>query len=330
MGGAGTWELLTRYRIRSRRPCRFAAMRSRLSCARQKDVPVWAFHAEDDPPWCGDGYYHSPHGAVGGARVWRCPRCAPPATVTRTIRSIPRAKWKTCTTRTRTVLGRRRTKTKKRWSGCSAKRALTAMKSSSSARRVLLYGGLQQRLHVPGGGQRKGAAYRYRPWRRQREKMAESLTSLPVELAVTHAHIDHLLSGDVFEKYYMSKKDVPLLPRLNERYGQEFYGKGRYRHQRRRRHRPWRRCENGSFRGGGHTPGSVVFIDRAHKCLFTGDAFGLWAGAACTTDFEYKAAVLRLKEKLQKPGYTELAFLGGHRRQGGRRGSAGQICAEQL
>ena len=32
---------------------------------------------------------------------------------------------------------------------------------------------------------------------------------------------------------------------------------------------------------------------------------------------EYKAAVLRLKEKLQKPGYTELAFLGGHRRQEG-------------
>ena len=52
--------------------------------------------------------------------------------------------------------------------------------------------------------------------------MAESLTSLPVELAVTHAHIDHLLSGDVFEKYYMSKKDVPLLPRLNDGTGKNF------------------------------------------------------------------------------------------------------------
>ena len=54
------------------------------------------------------------------------------------------------------------------------------------------------------------------------KKMAESLTSLPVELAVTHAHIDHLLSGDVFEKYYMSKKDVPLLPRLNDGTGKNF------------------------------------------------------------------------------------------------------------
>ena len=27
--------------------------------------------------------------------------------------------------------------------------------------------------------------------------------------------------------------------------------------------------------------------------------------------------MLRLKEKLQKPGYTELAFLGGHRRREG-------------
>ena len=68
----------------------------------------------------------------------------------------------------------------------------------------------------------------------------------------------------------------------------------------------------------GHTPGSVVFIDRAHKCMFTGDAFGLWMQVPLARPIsEYKAAVLRLKEKLQKPGYTELAFLGGHRRQEG-------------
>ena len=61
-----------------------------------------------------------------------------------------------------------------------------------------------------------------------------------------------------------------------------------------------------------------MFIDRAHKCMFTGDAFGLWMQVPLARPIsEYKAAVLRLKEKLQKPGYTELAFLGGHRRQEG-------------
>ena len=135
---------------------------------------------------------------------------------------------------------------------------------------------------------------------------------------LTHAHIDHLLSGDVFEKYYMSKKDVPLLPRLNDGTGKNFTEKDVI------------DIKDGDvidLGGGvkievaeveGHTPGSVVFIDRAHKCMFTGDAFGLWMQVPLARPIsEYKAAVLRLKEKLQKPGYTELAFLGGHRRQEG-------------
>ena len=32
---------------------------------------------------------------------------------------------------------------------------------------------------------------------------------------------------------------------------------------------------------------------------------------------EYKAQLLKVKEKLQQPGYNELAFLGGHKRQEG-------------
>ena len=116
----------------------------------------------------------------------------------------------------------------------------------------------------------------------------------------------------------MTKKDVPRLPRLNDGTGKNFTEKDVI------------DIKDGDvidLGGGvkievaeveGHTPGSVVFIDRAHKCMFTGDAFGLWMQVPLARPIsEYKAAVLRLKEKLQKPGYTELAFLGGHRRQEG-------------
>jgi len=69
---------------------------------------------------------------------------------------------------------------------------------------------------------------------------------------------------------------------------------------------------------GGHTPGSVLFVDRTHKCLFTGDALGLWMQVPMALPIsEYRKNLLAVKEKLSAPGYTELAFLGGHRRQEG-------------
>ena len=70
MGGAGTWELLTRYphKIAAAMPICGYAEPFKLRAA--KDVPVWAFHAEDDPVVPVTGYYHSPHGAVGvGSRM---------------------------------------------------------------------------------------------------------------------------------------------------------------------------------------------------------------------------------------------------------------------
>ncbi|MBQ1986196.1 MAG: MBL fold metallo-hydrolase, partial [Clostridia bacterium] len=69
---------------------------------------------------------------------------------------------------------------------------------------------------------------------------------------------------------------------------------------------------------GGHTPGSMIFVDRVHKCLFTGDALGLWMQVPMALPISiYRENLLRVKKKLEEPGYTELAFLGGHRRQEG-------------
>ena len=61
-----------------------------------------------------------------------------------------------------------------------------------------------------------------------------------------------------------------------------------------------------------------MFIDRTHKCLFTGDALGLWMQVPMALPISaYRDNLLRLQAKLAQPGYTELAFLGGHRRQEG-------------
>lgn len=84
----------------------------------------------------------------------------------------------------------------------------------------------------------------------------------------------------------------------------------------------------------GHTPGSVVFIDRAHKCMFTGDAFGLWMQVPLARPIsEYKAAVLRLKEKLRSPAIRSLrssAATGGRRAARIRRTNMCRIAMRRL
>ena len=68
----------------------------------------------------------------------------------------------------------------------------------------------------------------------------------------------------------------------------------------------------------GHTPGSVAFVDEAHKAVFTGDAIGSGVGVwmqlpGCCTVSEYKAALLHFATELYP--YRDYRFLGGHYRQ---------------
>lgn len=150
--------------------------------------------------------------------------------------------------------------------------------------------------------------------------LLHSLTHLPLELAVTHAHGDHMLHSDKFGKFYMSRKDAGVMEAgrkrlmpgnksteadiLDIRDGDRIdLGGG---------------VEIEVLEAGGHTPGSVVFVDRTHGFCFTGDALGVWMqvpGALCLS--EYRENLMRLEEKLSRPGYAELGYLGGHRRQEG-------------
>ena len=147
---------------------------------------------------------------------------------------------------------------------------------------------------------------------------AQTLTALPVELAVTHAHLDHMRHSHRFARFYMSKKDLPLLPRVQDSFPENTSTAEQVIDI-----RDGDAIDLGGVaievaEVGGHTPGSVVFIDRTHKCLFTGDALGLWMQVPMALPIStYRDNLLRLQAKLAQPGYTELAFLGGHRRQEG-------------
>ena len=222
MGGAGTWELLTRYphKIAAAMPICGYAEPFKLRAA--KDVPVWAFHAEDDPVVPVTGYYHSPHGAVGvGSRMAMSSLRSsgnrdahyteyPAGEMENVYHTHPHGSW-TAAYQNKEALewmfGKTRFDRYEIEFICPGVFYIEDYNNDS----MYLVEGKEKALLIDtglGGGNVR--------------KMAESLTSLPVELAVTHAHIDHLLSGDVFEKYYMSKKDVPLLPRLNDGTGKNF------------------------------------------------------------------------------------------------------------
>lgn len=149
--------------------------------------------------------------------------------------------------------------------------------------------------------------------------MVRSLTALPVSLAVTHAHGDHMFHSDQFGKFYMSGKEKPLLADSMRRMMPES----------RTTAEDILDIADGDvidlggvgievIEVGGHTPGSVVFVDRKHQCLFTGDALGCWMQVPGALPISvYRENLVRLKVLLERPGYDALGFLGGHRRQEG-------------
>lgn len=318
MGGAGTWALLTRcpHRIAAAMPiCGYA---DPFAVRAAKNVPVWAFHAADDPVVPVTGEYRSPHGAVGvGTRmVISSLRSAgnrdahyteyPAGYMQKEWKAHPHASWAPAYN-TAEALEWMFTKTRlDRYEVeliCPGVFYIEDYNDDS----IYLVEGKEKALLIDtglGGGDLRA--------------VAESLTTLPIELAVTHAHLDHMRHSYLFDRFYMSKKDLALLPRVQDAFPENTSAEENVID-----------IQDGDTidLGGvvievaevcGHTPGSVVFIDRAHKCVFTGDALGLWMQVPMALPIsEYKSWLLRLKEKLAQPGYTELAFLGGHRRQEG-------------
>ena len=159
--------------------------------------------------------------------------------------------------------------------------------------------------------------------------LLRTLTDLPIDLALTHAHIDHMYHAGEFERVYVGADDI----RAWRKTLGPLYAAGHILYHlppkqvRFRRFQPVRDGDCFDLGGltiqamsaPGHTPGSMIYIDAEHRILFTGDAFGsgeaswMWLpGCAPVSKLQSNFTVLlnRLKP------YAQYRFMGGHRLQG--------------
>jgi hydroxyacylglutathione hydrolase len=140
----------------------------------------------------------------------------------------------------------------------------------------------------------------------------KGLTSLPIEVAITHGHGDHVgqLSQFPNSVVYMSEKDRGMLPPAMNVAGFKWVKDGD-------------RIDLGGGRAleviemPGHTLGSLLFLDRAGQTLATGDAIGsgssVWKFTGTPSLVEYRDALKRVEARLA--GFDSLTFLVGHHYQ---------------
>ena len=152
------------------------------------------------------------------------------------------------------------------------------------------------------------------PWIRK-------ITPLPLELALTHCHGDHMYHADEFPTVYLSAKEKEPLEKM----------KHTMLEGRAIAYDSLQDIPDGTVidLGGlgievmelpGHTPGSVLFIDHTHKVIFTGDAIGSGQMVLLQLDpvislQEYKKNLERLYGRLEE--MDDYVLLGGHMEQEG-------------
>lgn len=118
------------------------------------------------------------------------------------------------------------------------------------------------------------------------------LTGKPVEVVIAHGHGDHTAGMDQFRQVYMSHKDIESLNSMFgtglsesdviDLKGGEVFDIGTYKIE--------------VIAVPGHTPGSVVLLDRERQLLFTSDALGsgsVWMQLPESSPIEAYAAELR-------------------------------------
>lgn len=156
----------------------------------------------------------------------------------------------------------------------------------------------------------------------------KELTKLPMVLALTHAHPDHMYHADEFETVYLGDKDIEAWDKWLRRIMWVFEKMSKL---------PAKKFNVNTYLpvteetvidlGGnqieviavpGHTPGSVLYVDHKHKSIFIGDAVGsgmmvLMAlpGSLCLS--KYEKSLEALTEKLK--GLEDYKTYGGHRNQ---------------
>lgn len=132
------------------------------------------------------------------------------------------------------------------------------------------------------------------------------LTDKPVKVALTHGHGDHSAGAKYFSEVYVDVKDLKITGNkgktkfLNLKEGQVFDLGGTLIEV---------------IEAVGHTPGSVVFLDRQNQCLYSGDAIGsgdVWMQLSHSLPLEVYVATVKKMEALL-PAYKLIWY--GHEEQ---------------
>lgn len=164
-----------------------------------------------------------------------------------------------------------------------------------------------------------------------------TLTEKPLVLALTHAHPDHMYHADEFETVCLGRADIAAwkgtlrlvtdvlvgmrkLPK--KKFSVETYVPvtGRT------------KIDLGGnvievLEAPGHTPGSMIYVDHQHRCIFTGDAVGsgmfvLMALPGCLKLSDYRDSLVRLLKKLEP--IAAYRMYGGHLNQERGAGERGE------
>ena len=143
----------------------------------------------------------------------------------------------------------------------------------------------------------------------------QNITQKPLTCVLTHGHLDHSMKAGEFDRFYMSAKDDYLIP---ERASVDL-----------QRRIDIKDRDIISISGldlvavdsTGHTPGSISFIDRQHRVVFSGDAFSSGANVwmqlqGCPDLSAYRETILKAIATMKEFGVDETwTFLGGHYEQ---------------
>lgn len=135
-------------------------------------------------------------------------------------------------------------------------------------------------------------------------EIVKSLTRKPLDVIITHAHPDHAGCAEQFDKIWLHPADTVLYRRGLDRYRGEiaFMEEGKVFDLGGRTlevmHTP------------GHTPGSVVLLDRQGGDCYSGDAFGsgqVWLQCVPTSPMEeYLRSCRRMAERMRTEGVERI------------------------
>ena len=134
------------------------------------------------------------------------------------------------------------------------------------------------------------------------DDVVRQITQKPLYVVITHIHIDHAGNMDFFDNVYFHPADTVLMSRVKPYKGKVHY------------------IKNGDLfdLGGttievleapGHTPGSIVLLDRKAGNCYSGDAFGsgqVWMQLQPHVSMAIYAESCRKMEALMDKGITKI------------------------